>query len=478
MLESPPRTADPFYSVPVSLSDSSKVNARGRAAAWLIPVLLFFGVFSVYTATAGHEETHIDAHAAMVEAWHIAATGSPWLEGDLSTAMLTNKYIGQAENGHLVGLRMAGPVLAGIPAYWLLNRDADPGQFSYSPGALTAALLAAAAVTLLFLSLRSRLTQAASAMAAMAFAFTTPTWTVSADTLWTHPITQLGIAGAAFGASRGRWWLAGLFLAIGMLGRPHVAVIAAVLGLGAALTARSLRPVVGVGVPTVLSLGALVVWNRWMFGVLSIGGAYGDRAEAALAGFEGSSEWDGALPQLTNYLGFLVSFDRGLLIWSPVVLILLPALVRGWRQLPAWSRWLLIGGLLYSVAQLRINYFPGGDGFWAYRHALELVTCMLPALAFSTPHLGRVGRLLLAPVLAGQFAVMSVGAVATGYSVLIGNVWTDNGFWMALRAQPALLGSWLVLWLVLGAVAAVAFERRTTSGDVMVSGYGRQSPTT
>ena len=89
--------------------------------------------------------------------------------------------------------------------------------------------------------------------------------------LWTHPVTQLGLAGAAFAASRSRWWLAGAFLGVGMLGRPHLALVAAILGVGMAWSKRDFKPILQVAAPTVAALGVLLVWNRWMFGLWSVG---------------------------------------------------------------------------------------------------------------------------------------------------------------------------------------------------------------
>ncbi len=82
-------------------------------------------------------------------------------------------------------------------------------------------------------------------------------------------------------------------------------------------------------------------------------------------------------------------------MWTPVVLLLLPALRRGWLEIPSWSKLLALGGFVYTCAQLRINYFPGGDGFYGYRHGLELLTCLTPMLAFALPWTrGGVRRLI------------------------------------------------------------------------------------
>ena len=118
-----------------------------------------------------------------------------------------------------------------------------------------------------------------------------------------------------------------------------------------------------------------------------------------------------------NHLGFWVSPDRGLFVWTPVVLLLLPALVRSWRSLPDWSRALAMGGLAYTLVQLTFNRFSGGDIFYGYRLGLELLAAVTPALALSSPALGSLGRRLVGPVLGLQLFVIFLGASIDAFFV-------------------------------------------------------------
>ncbi len=86
---------------------------------------------------------------------------------------------------------------------------------------------------------------------------------------------------------------------------------------------------------------------------------------------------------LVNQLGFWVAPDRGIFVWTPATLLLLPALVRSWRRLPDWSTSLVWGGLAYTVMQGVLNRFWGGDVFYGYRLGLEMLACAAPALALS-----------------------------------------------------------------------------------------------
>lgn len=427
--------------------------ARSRTALALLTAVLL-----LFLLTAARTSIHIDTHAAAVEAWHLAATGSPWLEGDLSAEMQKNPFIGEAPNGHVVGLRMAGPVLVALPFYALLNRDPAPEAFSYLPASLAAATATAVAVLLMYLAVRRLVGGRTALMAALAFAFATPTWTVSANMLWTHSLTQLALAGAAYALARDRLWLAGAFFGVAVLGRPHLAVVAAVVGVGLAFVARRSRPMFAVGVPAAVGMAALISWNRWMFGTWSVGGGYVGKERALAAGPTPTGE---RLPgYLENVAGFLVSPDRGLLVWTPVLLVLVPALVRGWTALPLWTRLLLVGGVAYSLVQLRINVFHGGDHFYGYRLPLELVTASVPALVLAFVRLSKWSKAVLVPLLFLQAGAMAFGALIDGYYVLYDDVWRSNSLWVAFERRPEMVAGWLAACLVAGVMASVVAWRR------------------
>jgi hypothetical protein len=131
--------------------------------------------------------------------------------------------------------------------------------------------------------------------------------------------------------------------------------------------------------------------------------------------------------------------------------------VRARRSLPDWSLWLVLGGVLYSFFQMRLNYFAGGVGFHAYRHGLELLTCLVPALTFSAPHLGRFARRVVPVVLAVQVAAFTIGAMLEAYFVDLDDVWRDNSFWLALRYNPEVVGGWLAFCLAIGVLAAIRY---------------------
>src|SRR5690606_29596642 len=128
------------------------------------------------------------------------------------------------------------------------------------PANATAVLLAAVAVATMHLVLL-RLVDARSALlAALVFGFGTSTWSVSANAMWTHTITQPAIAFAALSLAHGWSGRSGVAFAVGAVGRLHVASIAAGVGVWEFVHDRRWRPMVILGGVTALGLLAAAVY--------------------------------------------------------------------------------------------------------------------------------------------------------------------------------------------------------------------------
>lgn len=411
----------------------------------------------MFVPTASDYSANWDAYASSLSAWRIATTGKPWMEGvdfaDLSGIKDGSVWTSEI-NGHLVTTRMFGPILAAVPFYWV-KAYPDEASFSIFRGGIAAAVMIAAAVVFLFQSVRRRVGDVKALAGAAVFGFTTPAWSVGANALWTHPMTMFGLAGAALAASRDRWWLAGLSLGVGMWARPHVAVVAAVMGLGMSWSRRKPDIAVALGVPTTLSLVLLGAWNKYVFDSWNPLGSYASHRIS-------SSVPDSGRPinQLENVAGFLLSPDRGLFVWTPLLLLLLPAVCRSWRTLPHWSRWLVWGGLAYTAVQLGQNYYGGADYFYGYRYALELLVCVTPVYILSLDAAGAWARRIAPVVVALQFAMIAPGAVFETFYLSATDVWRDNSYWYALRHVPMLFGPFTLICLLVGVYASHRLMRR------------------
>ncbi|MEQ6901144.1 hypothetical protein [Nocardioides sp. YIM 152588] len=421
-----------------------RAGAPAQGRRWRVPLALFCLVACVYGATVSTNPSP-DAYTADFAGWHIARTGDPVPTISdfplLDDNIIRETWLVTTADGREAVGRSPGVIAAVVPAYWLLGGD----RLSAVPGGLTAALISAGTVTLFLLLLRDRIGTRRALPAALLLAFGTPLWSVAADAVWPHTLTAFGIVGMAWAADRGRWWLVGLFGGVALWGRLHAALICAVLGVGVAWARRRPGIAVRVGVAAVGLLAAMSLWTRWMYGRWDPSSGYraGDFTGGAAAG----------VLDVLNYLGFVVSADRGLLWWAPLLVVLGPALVRGWGGLPDWSRSLALAGVAYLLTQGALVRFSGGDQFYGYRTSLELVVCLAPALALCADRLGERGRRWLGPVAVLQVVLIAPGAVLDGFYVKVADVWWRNAFLDGWVRRPATMlvlvaATLLAVWLV------------------------------
>lgn len=396
-----------------------------------MPLGLFAAVALVYLLTISPDPSP-DVYSADFAAGHIARTGDPVPDISdfpaLDHNIIRETWIVETADGREAVGRSPGVIAASVPAYVVLR----PDGVTAIPGGIAAALLTAGTVTLLFLTLRDRIGSRTALLAAALFGLTTPMWSIAADGMWPHTLTAFGIIGMAWAADRDRWWLVGLFGGVVLWGRLHAAIICAVVGLGVALVRR--RPAIAarVGVASTTMLGLMSVWTRWMYGSWDPSSGYraGDFTENVAFGWA----------TVVNFSGFFVSPDRGLLLWTPLLLVLAPSLVRGWRDLPDWARTLAAAGVLYLGAQGLLVRFSGGDQFYAYRTSLELVVCLTPAIALTAARMGPVARRAFVPVAVLQAVLIVPGSVADGFYVKVAHVWHRNAFVMGWIERPVLMG--------------------------------------
>jgi len=413
-----------------------------------LPAALFGALLVVYALTAARGAVSVDVWSADLVSWSIGTTGSPLADLDAFPTLADNDQRGiwvvERPDGREVVGRSPGAVAAAVPAYWIAGLLGGEAM-SIVPGGLTAALLVAAAVTILFTSLRPRLGDRVALAASLLFGLTTPVWSVAADGMWPHTVTILGIVGMAWAADRERWWLVGLFGGVTLWGRLHAVVICAVLGLLLAWWRRDPRIAARIGLVSGVLLGLMTLWTRWIYGRWNPTAAY-DTAPFVDNASRGPLD-------VIDHLAFWVSPGRGLLVWTPVILLLLPALVRAWRTLPDWSRALLLAGLGYTLLQLTLSPAKGGEGFFGYRVGLELLACATPALALSAHRMGSAARRLLAPVAVIQLAVLGLGALSRPETApAISNRWDSNELVARLADQTAYTTILLATLALLGAV--------------------------
>jgi hypothetical protein len=413
-----------------------------RRGCWIV----FTIGAAIFLATTAYVSVSGDVWTASVASWQIATTGSPWLEmvdlPALEEHPLRYVWVLQLESGHEVIGRSPGAVVAGLPAYALFGSD----DFSLVPGAATAAIITAVSTVLVFATVRQWLSHRDAILAALTFGVSTPVWSVASNGIWPHTITVFGICGMAWAASKDNWWLVGLFGGVALWGRLHVAVIVAIVGLVIGWRRRDVSIPVRVGLVSALFLALQGAWTRWMYESWNPMASYDtDPFES----FVSEHRID-----LVNHLGFWVSPDRGLLVWTPIVLVMLPSLVRNWRRLPDWSTTLVWAGVAYTLLQGTLNRFSGGDMFYGYRLTLELLACSAPAFALSAAAMGRRARMLFPYVLSVQTFAIAAGAFNGQLGTRADRVWRENSLITAFAPLPLVGVLGLVIALLVGYLAA------------------------
>ncbi len=425
--------------------------------------------FLVFAATASRDLLCMDVWSANYASWMLATSGSPFLDGasvpKLDDSPLRWVWVQDAPNGHTVITRAPAVVVAGVPAHLLAQTDTA----ALLPGAVTAALLTALAVVLMHLALSKVMPRRRALASTAVFAFTTPVWSVAANGVWPQTITVLAIALVAWSAAGQHWWTMGLGGALLLSARPHAALIVAIVGLALAWRARRLDIAARVGAPGVLGLVLVAAWTRWV---------YGSWNPTKLYGAGSFAEVDKSVLDVTNQLGMWISPDRGILVFTPLLLVLLPALVRAWRTLPHWTTVLLLAGLTYTLLQGAMIGFTGGDPIYGYRYGLEFLACATPAFAVSASHARGVERRLIGPVIALQLVVILLGSIAEGVALNYTMAWSANAFLRAMYYEPALIP----IALAIGVPVAVVIDRlvRTprswSDDDVASTGAETASP--
>lgn len=417
---------------------------------WFDAFLIGVVALLLFVATAQYRDPlNNDTRAAAMAAWQLAHHGNATLD-----AFAGHTWIFES-HGRYVTNRLPGVVFWGTPFYALLGGGGYPAIY---PGALAAALAAAIAVSLMFVLAARLVPRRVALVAALLFGFATGTWTVSADQLWTHGPAQAAVLLTVLLASRRQWLFTGIPAGFAILIRPHLGIVAVVICAFALIRQKTLRPLL-MGVGCAIGTAALLAYNQALWHEWTIFGGYNQPVAASGHKFEA---------MVTGTLGDLVSPERGLLVMTPALLLLLPGLRRAWVNASEWVRTAAVAGLAYLVLQLWGIRFWGGDGFYSYRTTLETLTLCTPLLVLCWREwtVKRVQRrVVFAALAAVSVALHAFGAVIN---------WVPGGVnlppWrtympidLARHVGAAQTAGWIAA-AVVAVVAAVVWTLRRTTG--------------
>jgi hypothetical protein len=311
--------------------------------------------------------------------------------------------------GHLVSLYpLVVPLLVSplyIPAVAYMHfkgwTDARLDYVARIMEKLSASLLAALSVSLLYLLLRRRMTEQAALLLTSAYAFGTTTWAVSSQALWQHGMGQL-LAIAVLLLLTGPYstWralMAGVLCGLMACNRPPDVVLAAALGVYALFWAGRRRAAL---LATAAALpAALVLFYNLRFAG-NIAGGYGVIGHARFFGHD----------LLPGMAGLLFSPTRGLLVFSPFLLFLIPA----WRHLPRDREERRLTLLLTLGVVIQIMLYAKADWrsglSWGPRYMTDLLPFLIWILAPVVDRLRGAGRACFVVMVGVAIAFEAIGA--------------------------------------------------------------------
>jgi hypothetical protein len=277
--------------------------------------------------------------------------------------------------------------------------------------ALTSSLLVAIAVALVYLTARTQLSRRRAALVACSIGLGTGLWSTASQTLWQHETAIFGLALAVWAwmtIERAPWTRPALLgLGLGLAGGSRLQLAPAVLVClaGVAAAAGWRRALAATFTTSVVVVPVLVTNHLW-FGTV-LGAA--PMLEALHESVHKTSR-SFAL-QLDGFAGLLVSPNRGLLIFSPIVAVAalgFPAAIRtGWRSPHPWI--LCAAGAQFVLYGLYSVWWGGHTS--GPRYVLDVLPLLVPPALFGVATLRTPARTTLASLaLAWSVAVAALGA--------------------------------------------------------------------
>jgi hypothetical protein len=398
-----------------------------RRSLILASFCLFWGCLIVYHLN-GRPHAGYDTVAAPYTAWAMIRHGSL----DLHHYADLERFVGTAvyamPDGQWVSFRPPGTPLAVVPfvAPLALFREEPLGITTmHHLGKLAAAIHLAAAAVLFYWMCR-RLVPSAAWPATILFAFGTSLYSVASQAIWQHGPATFWLTLALYlltdftkemGVRRGL--LVGLMLGMAILNRPPTVFFLAATGF-VFLCQRRWRGLGGLTLGSAVLLVLYAAFNYHFFGDPFRGGYASDN-------------WEMPTPFWVGFGGLLIAPSRGLLVYSPA-LLLVPwgvwRLLSGTARPEQTPRLLLLGWLGASVATLLLfakwHDWPGG---WCYGPRFLCETMPLCCLLFGYAYAALSARWLRG----GAVALVTLSVYLHAVGIFGHSAETD---WCERHAKP------------------------------------------
>lgn len=430
--------------------------------AIVVSVLLFGAAFGVYHSNGPFPLGSFDSAPNSLLGFDLFSRGRVDFDvlrgGDLVKRGAAYAFV-ETPSGHYASIFPMGTAIVTLPLYaafdagrHLMGKPVDIAAPDFDAARqldekAASTIIAALAVVLFFFCARLIAGDVAAAIGTLAFGFGTTMWTIASQALWQHGPVCLVLLGMIFSFQRAsrsasdasrRGWLLAAGLCAGLL--ITIRPTSAVFSLAAfAFALRYERRALGLfAFGLVTGVAPMLVWNASFFHDLF--GGY----TANLTTFS-SSFGDAAVA----FAGELFSPNRGLFIFTPIVIFSIAGAMRAARSRTADGTLLLwLGGacvLLCAVYALYSQWYGG----WTY--GPRFLTDTMPVagllLVYTIPQL-RLAAIPFAVLLAASICVQIVGA----NSGVAGVRWNVTP--RTIDADPARVWDWSDLQIVWNARTA------------------------
>lgn len=387
--------------------------------------VVFLPVAILYLVSAHWTLNNADSIAAAWPAWALVHHGT--LHLDHIANLPINPWFMRGAHGHIVSSRMPGVSLISVPMQGLL---AWTGLDPMAPSVATASIVAAAAAANMTVVFRRMSNANVALLGGLVLAAGTCLWTVAGAELWAHGPDALWLSAMLLCASRNRFWLAGILGAAAALTRPHLVVAVAFIGVALAIGRRTARPLFALGVPAAAGLVGVAAYNWYLFGTASLdAGSYSYAGTTVING-TGTTFVSSLYAWFDSAAGMLVSPSRGVLAYTPVLLVALMALRSSWRDLPDWAKGATLGGLAYFLVQAHINGYEGGSGYYGSRLTIGPMVLWSPLVLVAARRICSRGQGLVVYLLAALSVATQITGAAFGRIITILRTVDLNRTWM------------------------------------------------
>ena len=358
---------------------------------WLIGAAVFILVFGAYNANC-REIPSYDSLPTKVTAIEFARYHQLTLDRPvaLTPALASRPGFLRDRDGHFRSAYSVFPALlaSGVASVLHLAKIVDL-RAPLAPSLvakLTASLLVALGVAMAYVVARRRLGRGAAVLIAVGLGLGTNFWAVASQTLWQTETVAATLAGVvaclAVPSERltvARLWLASLLLGCAGATRPQIAPVIAVLALAIVVRRHRVSDLFAL-----LPLAGVAACAMWL-NVRWFGDPFGafPRLELLHPGVHAVSSSLGN--PLVGIPGLLVSPNRGLVVFSPVVLVALAALPAMRREgVDDDLHWWAMAASVQICAYGCYSVWWGGHTYGP-RYLLDVLPLLVPLAAAGLP---------------------------------------------------------------------------------------------